>query len=912
MAAPEPSRATQFSFVDVRAGERGPLLSAFLTLFGLVAAHALLETARDALFLEQLEPSKLPLVYLVVALVGFALTDLNARFIRRFGRRNALVVTTTVFAIGTIWFHFRPVTPAVAFGLYVWSALVGSISVVQFWLLAGDMFTTAQSKRFFPTLSAGGVLGAVAGSGLAVVLLWLLPFGSLLLAAAILALATAFLAASGTEPEHASTPARAPKAPPGAGLGLLLRDRYVMRLAVLGASAALALLTLDYAFKSAAAATLPKHELGPFFARYYGLLNTAALVVQLAVAGRIVRRFGVAVALTVLPLALLGGVGAALALGGSFALLLCAKGADGALRHSLHRVGTELLYLPLDGELRDRAKPLIDSVLGRVAQASGAAGLLLLSLSGLARTEVLLGLVAVCSLAWVAAAVSLRRPYLDLFRQALGRGAAYSGPSLDELDLGAAETVIEALSSPDPARAVAAMNLLADAGRARLVPALILYHDREEVLLRALEVLPDPRREDWVPLATRLLQSSSDRVVTAAARALARHGRLPEVAEARGALRAWLAVARLERDASADPMQDREVATVLEGTSADCESARRALSDAIADTRAPKFLPVVERLARDPAPEVAEAALAAIAALSRPESIPLLIDLLEDPRKRAAARLALSSFGEQALDPLGEALTDPSVPERIRRELPRALGEIGSERAASLLTTALVAELPGLVRFRVLRALGRLARNRGVRVDRERLTPELVRNLTEYLKLAALALAFERTTEVPERARASDRLLRGLVSDKMRQARERAFRILQLLHQSEDLRSVYFALESPDKRLRANALEFVEAVTLRAKAEVRELLRWVVDDLTLGERVERSEALVSGRPRTLDEALASMLGDADDAMATLAAYHVRALSNLDLDDEAEAVLSERRWKPFAGEEQVVIVEGGDG
>lgn len=911
MAEPEPSRAPRFSFVDVRAGERGPLLSALLTLFGLVAAHALLETARDALFLEQLAPSRLPLVYLVVALLGFGLTDLNARFIRRFGRKNALVVTTTVLAVGTIWFHFRPITPAVAFGLYVWSALVGSISVVQFWLFAGDVFTTAQSKRFFPTLSAGGVLGAVVGSGLAVVLLWLLPFGSLLLAAAALALGTAFLAASSPEPDAAPTPARAPKARLGGGFALLFSDRYVARVAVLGVSATLALLTLDYLFKSRAAETLPKHELGPFFARYYGALNTAALVVQLAITGRIVRRFGVAVALTVLPLALLGGAGAALALGGSFALLMLAKGADGALRHSLHRVGTELLYLPLEGDTRDRAKPLIDSVLGRAAQAVGAGGLLLLSWAGLAEPRVLLGLVVVFSLLWVATAVSLRRPYLDLFRRALGRGTAYSGPSLDELDLGAAETVIEALSSPDPARAVAAMNLLADAGRARLIPALILYHDREEVLLRALEVVPDARREDWVPLAKRLLDGQPDRVATAAARALSRHGRLPEIAEPQGALRAYMAVEKLARDPALDPMRDEEVAAILAGSGADCESARRALADAVSDARDARFLPLVERLARDRNLEVAEAALGAIAALSRDESIPLLIELLEDPRRRAHARLALTSFGERALGPLGAALTDPDVPERVRREVPRALGEIGSERAASLLVAALVAELPGLVRFRVLRALGRLVRSHGVRLDRQRLEPELVRSLVEYLRLAALALAFERSNAVPERARASDRLLRGLISDKMRQARERAFRILQLLHPNEDLRSVYFALESPDRRARANALEFIEALTLRARDEVRELLRWVVDDLSHGERVERSEALVPGRPRTLDEALASMLADGDDAMATLAAYHVRALSVVALDDEAEAVFSQRRWKPFEGEEGV-IVGGGDG
>lgn len=140
--------------------------------------------------------------------------------------------------------------------------------------------------------------------------------------------------------------------------------------------------------------------------------------------------------------------------------------------------------------------------------------------------------------------------------------------------------------------------------------------------------------------------------------------------------------------------------------------------------------------------------------------------------------------------------------------------------------------------------------------------------------------------------------MRGLIADKQRQARERAFRILQMLYRSEDLRSVYFALESSDKRVRANALELVDALILRASEELRDLLSWVVDDLSLRERVERSEARLPGRPRTLDAALGVMLGDSDDALATLAAYHVRALAVTDLDDEAAEVFSQRRWMPL--------------
>ena len=55
---------------DVRPGERRGTVAAFLTIFGILAGHTLLETARDALFLARLPPSELPGVYLAMAVIA--------------------------------------------------------------------------------------------------------------------------------------------------------------------------------------------------------------------------------------------------------------------------------------------------------------------------------------------------------------------------------------------------------------------------------------------------------------------------------------------------------------------------------------------------------------------------------------------------------------------------------------------------------------------------------------------------------------------------------------------------------------------------------------------------------------------------------------------------------------------------
>jgi hypothetical protein len=132
---------------------------------------------------------------------------------------------------------------------------------------------------------------------------------------------------------------------------------------------------------------------------------------------------------------------------------------------------------------------------------------------------------------------------------------------------------------------------------------------------------------------------------------------------------------------------------------------------------------------------------------------------------------------------------------------------------------------------------------------------------------------------------AAGELLRGLLDDKMRQSLERAFRLLKIVHPTEDIRSAYLALRSNDKRLRAQAMEFLDTLTLstdRASAvqrELREALRIVADDLGGADRVARTAHLVRSAPASEEDALVELLGDDDEALATLAGHYALGLGS---------------------------------
>ena len=100
------------------------------------------------------------------------------------------------------------------------------------------------------------------------------------------------------------------------------------------------------------------------------LLNLAGVLVQLTLAERLVRWLGVVRTAAVLPATLsAAALGVAMQGGAVSALLL--KTLDGALRNSVHRTATELLYVPMSVAVRASVKGVSDVIAQRGGQLAG-------------------------------------------------------------------------------------------------------------------------------------------------------------------------------------------------------------------------------------------------------------------------------------------------------------------------------------------------------------------------------------------------------------------------------------------------------------------------------------------------------------------------------------------------------------
>ena len=124
-------------------------------------------------------------------------------------------------------------------------------------------------------------------------------------------------------------------------------------------------------FKALAKAYVPDtDELAAFFGSFNMVAGAASLVLQLLLTGRLLRVFGVGVALFIVPVAM-----ASASLGvivfGTLVAASALKASDQVLRYSIDKATVELLYLPLSAAETFRVKSFIDTVVYRLGDGLG-------------------------------------------------------------------------------------------------------------------------------------------------------------------------------------------------------------------------------------------------------------------------------------------------------------------------------------------------------------------------------------------------------------------------------------------------------------------------------------------------------------------------------------------------------------
>jgi len=885
-------------FSDIRPQERRATLAAFLILFGILAGHAIQETARDALFLASIPPSSLAWVYLAIAGASAILYFLQER--RGKTGRTALAVWLFVSAgiNAAFWVLVLHPSRLVLFTQYIWTGVFSTLVVVRFWTLTADLFTVAQAKRVFSLIGAGGALGAIVGSAGAGALATVFPARHLLLGSAAVLAATAACPvllmprAAADRSEGAGTEGRRRARFDLFGPLRITWNRLYLRLVAGIILVSFVSLTLvDYIFKSTMASHFPPDRLGMVFGWSYLAFNGLSLIAQVFLVGWLVRVLGVSRVLSILPSLVVLGTAGILAGGGVVAAFV-AKAFDGGLRNSLHRTAIEVLFVPLSTDLRGRIKGLIDSLGQRGGQALASVLILLLSLT--AEPELMLaGIALVLAGVWIRLGFSLKKHYLNLFRESLSEVSLRTRIEFPELDLESLESLMASLNSPNDREVLAAVDLLEEQERGRLLPALLLYHPSTRVVIRSLEVFSRAGRTDFIPITVRILEHDNPELRAAALRALAWVAPDPDVYgrfldDPAPMVRATALIGQVSYGTlGAEEAEERLYECAGSGTPEE----RLALARAIRFSPGAAYEGFLLLLAESHEVEIQHAAAEAMREIRSPHFIPGLLAMLPDRHLRRTARDALVSIGVEALEQLEESLANPHLNREIRLQVPRTIARFEPTRAAGILVRHLATVREGSVRYRIMKALTRLREAQpDLELDAAVLASVLGDNLRAAFRLVHWRYTMERGNRWdPTRNTRIQALISALLAHKEVQTVERIFVLLGLIHPAHDVRAMYRGLNSGNRSLHASSLELLEDML---EGTLRDAVIALVDDVSRERKLLRAGPHYT--PARLDyvELMRALLERPGIGMRTLVIYHIGELGLSELRPDLERLPSD--------------------
>ncbi|MBI2295553.1 MAG: MFS transporter [Betaproteobacteria bacterium] len=399
--------------VDVRTHEWPALAWSFVYFFCLLCGYYVLRPVRDEMGIAG-GIANLPWMFTGTFVAMLAAVPLFGWVTARYPRRVMLPAVYGFFIVNLLLFFLlmkNAAAPAgVAQAFFIWVSVFNLFVVSVFWSFMVDLFTNEQGKRLFGMIAAGGSAGALTGPALTAALAVPLGVPNLLLVSALFlgvaVICIQRLLAWDTQPEARLNVERTSSdAAIGgsiwAGIRSVLGSGYL-----LGVCLYIVLFSLLFTFlyfeqaRIVAASIASGAERTRLFAFIDLAVNLLALLLQVALTGRLLAWLGVAGTLALLPaLSVLG-----FAVLGAFPLLAVIVAFQIVRRageYAIAKPARELLFAVLDRERKYKAKNFIDTVVFRGGDA--ASGWLLAGLKVLGLGVVALAAAAVpVALAWAA------------------------------------------------------------------------------------------------------------------------------------------------------------------------------------------------------------------------------------------------------------------------------------------------------------------------------------------------------------------------------------------------------------------------------------------------------------------------------------------------------------------------------
>jgi len=401
--------------IDVRPSEVPALAWSWLYIFFLLSSYYIMRPIRDQMGVAG-GVNNLQWLF-TGTLIGMLLLNLPFSYlVKTFPRAKFITISYRFFSANILLFALAlyAATPEQTIWVgrifFIWTSVFNLFVVSIFWQMIVDLFTSDQGKRLFGFIAAGATLGAISGSLFTVSTVEHMAPAYLMIGAALMLEVAVFCVRrlSGLSDALSERPQadqnQAEKPIGGTLLGGIrdaLSSSYLLNVSLFLLLYAVTTTFLYFqqaavvsqSFQSRAAQT-------QFFATVDLGVNVLTLAVQLFLTGRILKRFGVGITLSLLPVFSVIGFGA-LALLPTLSSVVTFQTIRRAGNFAIARPTREVLFTVLPREDRYKAKSFIDTVVYRLGDQIGAWSFAFLSYIGLGLTEVSI-VAAIISALWLA------------------------------------------------------------------------------------------------------------------------------------------------------------------------------------------------------------------------------------------------------------------------------------------------------------------------------------------------------------------------------------------------------------------------------------------------------------------------------------------------------------------------------
>jgi AAA family ATP:ADP antiporter len=767
----------------------------FMALYLLLVllAYYIRKPVSRAMFINRFEIDDLPYLYIVIAGAGGTMAYLYTKLAIHTSLKTAVNVCTFGM-IGTLVLIWHLLSYNWPWLLYVFNAFVSLFSITlvsQGWLVASNVFTTREAKRLYGLLGLSAVIGAAIGGEFTQIMVRYVGSRNLLLASAGFVF-LAYLAFLGVATRKGVSLAEAKGAEEEETFsvkelgGIITRYRHLQVIMAVILLTYVVDVTVEYQFNAMAKLAYPNgRDLTAFLGMFYGrYLNLITFVLQFFLTTCVINTFGVGGALQIMPVSI-----AAASIGTYFVPGVLTTGitrlTESATRYTFNRTGMELLYLPLPLELRNRTKAFTDIFMDRFARGVGGVILLVFtSFLNLTVPQLSLAVIAYAFI-WIFLALRAKNEYVSTVRKRLAsRRLDLDSLRITVSDANTIRLLEETTEANNARQAVYALSLLSEVHGYRLERRLERLIDSKlpEVRGKVYELAKERGFRALYDHSLTELRSSrfgddADVVKPAVAYALWVSSDTPDLAKrllshpnqlvARSALAALAA-----HPETAEPLITPEWIADAAGAA---DKNRRVMAGIAVAVRGDADTKVLHKLLQDPEPEVVAEAARTAAKLQNRMYLDSLLRLLTSARTRGIGIEALTAFGERIAGTLADVLLDTTTPVAVRRQIPRVLKNIATQRSVDALFQA-YDEADLSVRTAALRALGSLReKETKLNFGRDSLQQHISREAKYYYETAASLSAFRENQETP-----AARLLAATLEERLRRTLERLFRLLGL------------------------------------------------------------------------------------------------------------------------------------